>query len=74
VKKTSLYIEEQVDAALERRAHAEGVPKAEVIRRALREAANGAPRPKPQGKGVIKGPGDVMARFDAYLDEDFGRR
>ena len=46
MKKTSLYIEDDVDAALGRLAEAEGVSKAEVIRRALRAAANGAPRPK----------------------------
>jgi hypothetical protein len=75
VKKTSLYIEEEVDAALERLARAEGVTKAEIIRRALREAANGAPPPPWQGRGAIKdGPPDLAENVDYYLGVyGFGR-
>jgi hypothetical protein len=75
VKKTSLYIEDEVDAALGRLAAAEGVPKAEIIRRALRKAADGAPRPMPRGRGIIKDwPPDVASNLDHYLGEwGFGR-
>ena len=41
MKKTSIYIEPDVDVALARRAAAEGTTKAELIRQALREAAGG---------------------------------
>jgi hypothetical protein len=39
MRKTSIYIEPDVDIALARRAAAEGTTKAELIRRALRDAA-----------------------------------
>jgi hypothetical protein len=35
MKKTSLYIDPEVDRALERRAAAEGITKAELVRRVL---------------------------------------
>jgi Ribbon-helix-helix protein, copG family len=74
VKKTSLYIEPELDAALARLAEAEGVSKAEVIRRALREAANGAPAPRIVGVGVMKGlPSDLASNVDHYLAQGFGR-
>jgi Ribbon-helix-helix protein, copG family len=68
MKKTSLYLDPQVDRALARRAAAEGITKAELIRRALAEAAKPAARPKPS-KGVFDGPGDVAANVDRYLAE-----
>lgn len=45
VRKTSLYVDDQVDRALQRRAEREGISKAEVIRRALAAAAEQAPDP-----------------------------
>jgi hypothetical protein len=70
MKKTSLYIEPEVDAALTRRAEVEGISKAELIRRALREMAKDAPRPRLAGIGTIKGgPSDVSINFDRYLAE-----
>jgi hypothetical protein len=74
VKKTSLYIEPEVDAALTRLAEAEGVSKAEVIRRSLRETANGAPAPRIVGIGVMKDlPSDLGSNVDYYLAQGFGR-
>jgi hypothetical protein len=68
MKKTSLYIEPEVDDALGRLAEAEGISKAELIRRALREAANGAPPPRVLGIGTILGaPSDVSENVDHYL-------
>jgi hypothetical protein len=68
MKKTSLYIEPEVDAALTRLAEAEGISKAELIRRTLRQAANGAPRPRLIGIGSIEGaPSDVSENIDHYL-------
>ena len=73
MKKTSLYIDEEIDAGLARRAAAEGVSKAEVIRRALREAAVRAPRLKPFGRGIIKdGPPNLSTSLDDGTDETFG--
>lgn len=69
VKKTSIYIEPDVDVALARRAAAEGTTKAEVIRQALRDAAAGSVRVKPRARGVFRGPADLAARADAHLAE-----
>jgi hypothetical protein len=68
--KTSLYIEPEVDEALTRLAKAEGVSKAELIRRELRVLAEHAPAPRVIGVGSIKGmPSDLAANLDYYLAE-----
>jgi hypothetical protein len=70
MKKTSLYIEPEIDAALTRKAEAEGISKAELIRRGLRELANGAPPPRVIGIGSIKGmPSDLAANDEFYLEQ-----
>ena len=69
MKKTSIYIEPDVDVALARRAAAEGTTKAELIRQALREAAGGSLRVKPRARGVFKGPADLSGRADEHLAE-----
>ncbi len=73
MKKTSIYIEPDVDVALSRRAAAEGTTKAELIRRALREAAGQSLRVKPRARAVFTGPPDLSVRTDEYLaDSAFG--
>jgi hypothetical protein len=73
MKKTSIYIEPAVDIALSRRAAEEGTTKAELIRRALREAASGSLRVKPSARGVFSGPADLAERADQHLaDSGFG--
>jgi predicted transcriptional regulator len=73
MKKTSLYIDPEVDAALARIAERQGITKAELIRRALREAAAAAPRPQISAIGIGEGPGDVSTDIDKHLAEtDFG--
>jgi hypothetical protein len=73
MKKTSIYIESDVDVALERRAAAEGTTKAELIRQALRDAAGASLRVKPRARGVFKGPRDLASRVDEHLaGSDFG--
>lgn len=67
VKKTSIYIEPDVDAALTRRAAAEGTTKAEIIRQALRAAAGASLRVKPRARGVFRGPADLSSRVDEHL-------
>jgi Ribbon-helix-helix protein, copG family len=69
MKKTSIYIEPDVDVALARRAAAEGTTKAEIIRQALRDAAGRSLRVKPRARGVFKGPADLGSRADAHLAE-----
>ncbi len=67
MKKTSIYIEPDVDVALSRRAAEEGTTKAELIRRALKEAASGSLRVKPRARGVFAGPADLAERADEHL-------
>ncbi len=67
VKKTSIYIEPDVDVALTRRAAAEGTTKADLIRIALREAASGSLRAKPRARGVFSGPADLAEHVDEHL-------
>lgn len=67
MKKTSIYIESDVDVALSRRAAAEGTTKAELIRRALRDASAGSLRVKPSARGVFAGPADLAENADEHL-------
>ena len=69
MKKTSIYIEPDVDIALAHRAAAEGTTKAELIRRALREAAQASMRVKPRSRGVFAGATDLAEDSDKYLTE-----
>jgi hypothetical protein len=67
--KTSLYIEPEVDAALSRKAQAQGISKAQLIRDALHTAAEDAPRPRLLGIGTLRGaPGDLATNLDEHLD------
>ena len=70
MKKTSLYLDPDLDEALARRAADEGLTKAEFIRRTLAAAMQRPKRPKPQGVGMIDdGPPDVAANLERYLGE-----
>jgi hypothetical protein len=73
VKKTSLYLEPELDRALGRRAAEDGISKAEFIRRALAVATSGRPRRTPRGKAMFDGPPDLAERLDENLD-GFGER
>lgn len=73
MKKTSIYIDDNVDVALARRAVVEGTTKAELIRQALRDAAGDSLRVKPRARGVFKGPADLASRADEHLTaSEFG--
>jgi hypothetical protein len=75
MRKSSIYIDDEVDLALTRRAVAEGRTKAALIREALREAAGPALRVKPRAVGVFGGPPDLAADADKHLAETgFGER
>jgi len=67
MKKTSIYIEEEVDVALSRRAAAEGTTKAELIRTALHQAAAESIGVRPRGRGVFAGPVDLAENADEHL-------
>ncbi|HEX3519057.1 MAG TPA: CopG family transcriptional regulator [Solirubrobacteraceae bacterium] len=73
MKKTSIYLDPEIDRALGRRAASEGTTKAALIRHALADAAAPALRAKPHACGVFSGPGDLSENVDRYLaDTGFG--
>ena len=73
MKKTSIYIDPEVDRALTRRAAAQGTTKAAVIRDALTQAGALGGGAKPRASGVFDGPGDLSQDLDAHLARtDFG--
>jgi hypothetical protein len=53
VKKTSLYLEPELDEALAKRAADEGITKAELIRRTLTGAVQRPPRVKPRAVAIL---------------------
>lgn len=70
MKKTSLYLDSDLDERLARRAADEGISKAEFIRRTLAGAMQRPRRPRVQGIGIITdGPTDMAANVDRYLAE-----
>ncbi len=75
VKKTSIYLDEELDRALSRRAAEEGVKKAELIRRVLTAAVGRPRRPSAVGFDNDDAPVDLSANVDRYLAETgFGER
>jgi len=72
MKKTSIYLEPELDIELARVARARGVAKAELIRRTLRREVQESPRPRITAIGVIAdddGPTDMSINHDKYLAE-----
>lgn len=69
MKKTSVYLEPELDRALGRVAATEGRSKAELIREAIAARVRGAQRARIQAIGVASGPGDVADNADRYLAE-----
>jgi predicted DNA-binding protein len=51
LKKTSIYLDEELDQALARRAAEEGITKAEFIRRTLAAVVSRPKRPRPEAVG-----------------------
>jgi hypothetical protein len=70
LKKTSIYLDEELDHGLARKAAEEGVTKAELIRRSLEGVVAKPRRPKAKGLGMIKGPvpHDLAENAERYLD------
>lgn len=72
LKKTSLYLDSDVDRGLARIAARQGLTKAEAIRQILaRAVAAEPPRPRITAIGIMSGPGDIADNVDKYL-EGFG--
>ena len=69
MKKTTLYLEPDLDLAVGRLAASRGVSKAEAIRTALRAATDDVARPRITAIGVAHGPGDVADNVDRHLAE-----
>lgn len=75
MKKTTIYLEPELDRALGRLAARRHVSKAEVIRVALRDATSRVERPRISAIGLAHGPGDVADNVDRDLAETgFGGR
>lgn len=73
MKKTTIYLEPELDHALGRLAAKRRISKAEVIRAALRDAATRVERPRITAIGLAHGPGDVADNVDRHLAEtNFG--
>lgn len=68
MKKTSIYLEPELDRALDVLAEQRSTSKAEVIRQALRLAVQTSRRPSISAIGLGEGPGDVSDNVDEYLD------
>jgi predicted transcriptional regulator len=69
MKKTSVYLEPELDRALARLARSQGITKAEAIRRALAAAVAEVATPRITAIGVGEGPGDVADDTDRHMDE-----
>jgi hypothetical protein len=70
LKKTSIYLDEELDQGLARKAAEEGVTKAELIRQTLDSSLHKPKRPRPKGIGIIKGPvpHDLAENAEQYMD------
>jgi hypothetical protein len=72
MKKTSIYLEPELDLGLARVARERGVAKAELIRRSLRRVVEESPQPRITAIGFIAdedGPTDISVNHDKYLAE-----
>jgi len=69
VKKTSIYLDAELDEALARRAAVVGVTKAELIRDVLRDAVGRRQQPRIKAIGVGEGPGWISQDVDRALAE-----
>ena len=70
LKKTSIYLDEELDHSLARKAAEEGVTKAELIRRSLEGVVHKPKRPMPKSIGIIEGPvpHDLAQNAEKYMD------
>lgn len=69
MKKSSIYLDPDLDRALSHAAARQKLSKAEFIRQTLSAAVAGDVAVRPTGIGVFDGPADLAANADAYLAE-----
>jgi plasmid stability protein len=67
MKKTTVYLPDELKAALERAAAARGQSEAELIREAVRELTRGLEQPKPRLPLFSGGDPTLAERFDEEL-------
>lgn len=67
MKKTSIYLTDDLDRSLARKAAQEGITKAELVRRKLAAAMQQDSIVRPIGLGVFDGPIDLATQADEYL-------
>lgn len=67
MKKSSIYLDEELDRALSHAAARQKLSKAEFIRKTLQAAVAGEATVRPTGIGVFDGPRDLGANADRHL-------
>jgi len=68
VKKSSIYLEPELDRALTYAAARQKLSKAEFIRQTLSAAVAGETAARPSAIGVFDGPSDLAMHADDHLD------
>lgn len=72
MRRTTVYLTDDLTAALERTARAQGRSKAEVIRSAIASATAGEARPSPRLPLFDSGDPTLAERVDAELAAGYG--
>ena len=72
VKKSSIYMDPELDRALTQAAARLNLSKAEFIRQTLTSAVSEELAVRPRAIGVFDGPGDLAATVDRHLGDGFG--
>jgi len=73
MKKTTVYLTDDLKAALERAAAVRGRSEAELVREAVRELTRSLDPPKPRLPLFASGDPTLAERVDEELTEGFGR-
>lgn len=73
MKKTSIYLPDDLKAALERAAVARGQSEAELIREAVRKLTQDVEQPRPKLPLFSSGDPTLAQRVDEELKKGFGR-
>lgn len=69
MRKTTIYLDDELDVQLDHLSRLRGVSKAELIRAAVRRLIGDEERPRVRAIGVASGPGDVAGDVDRHLRE-----
>jgi CopG-like RHH_1 or ribbon-helix-helix domain, RHH_5 len=72
MKRTTIYLPDEVKAALERTAAAEGKTEAEIVRSAVASATSGHVYPRPRLPLFESGDPTLAERVDEVLADGFG--